>query len=204
MRPTTLRGAVAASMLFLASACTHETAPPLPAPIVGSLPVVVSERPDPGTVQRPPAPAVVSTSADSLAGDGQPVSGAVAVQTARTDLTAMLYFGFDEADPGDAFLQSVKRKAQILKANPSLRIRIEGHTDDRGDDEYNLSLSQRRAASIRDLLVALGVDRARLKTSAWGEERLLVRPRSVKDEDSHAQNRRAEFVVLAGSVEVAP
>ena len=79
-----------------------------------------------------------------------------------------------------------------MKDNPRTRVIIEGHCDERGTNEYNLALGDRRAFSAKTFLVDLGIDEARISTVSYGEERPLVRG---EDEDAWAQNRRAHFVI---------
>jgi outer membrane protein OmpA-like peptidoglycan-associated protein len=82
---------------------------------------------------------------------------------------------------------------QLLKANPSIKkMRIEGHTDNRGDADMNLDLSKRRAASVREWLVQHGIDPGRLESEGYG----LTRPIETNDTDAgRASNRRVEFKI---------
>jgi peptidoglycan-associated lipoprotein len=89
------------------------------------------------------------------------------------------------------------RKAGVLGANRPIRIRIEGNTDERGSDEYNLALGMRRAAAAKLYLTQRGVDAARIETVSYGEERPVCQEH---DESCWAKNRRAEFAVLAGDI----
>ena len=90
---------------------------------------------------------------------------------------------------------TLDRKAAILVANPSVKLRISGHADERGSDEYNLALGNRRAAAAKRYLENKGVEGSRLEVISYGEER-PANPGS--DESSYAQNRRDEFEVTAG------
>jgi peptidoglycan-associated lipoprotein len=83
----------------------------------------------------------------------------------------------------------------VLRANPEVRLRIEGHADERGSIEYNLALGQRRAEAARDWLVGFGIAPNRFETVSWGEDRPLVR---ASNEEAWAMNRRAEFRIIAG------
>jgi peptidoglycan-associated lipoprotein len=80
--------------------------------------------------------------------------------------------------------------AAYLRANPSQRIVIEGHTDERGSDEYNLALGERRARAALNYLVSLGIAAERLSILSYGEERPVV---AGSEESAWSQNRRAEF-----------
>jgi peptidoglycan-associated lipoprotein len=111
------------------------------------------------------------------------------------DLAAMINFDFDMAvvRPNDQTI--LDRKAAILGANPNVRLQISGHADERGSDEYNLALGNRRAAAAKRYLENKGIDASRMEVVSYGEERPL---NPGHDEDAWAQNRRDEFLVTAG------
>src|SRR5205807_5871502 len=85
--------------------------------------------------------------------------------------------------------------AMAADLNPGLRIRISGHCDERGSDEYNLALGNRRATAAKQYVVSHGIDAGRIETVSYGEERPLA---SGHDEEAWAQNRRDEFEILSG------
>jgi peptidoglycan-associated lipoprotein len=114
---------------------------------------------------------------------------------ASADLAAMINFDYDQATVREADQETLDRKAAILVANPGVKIRIAGHADERGSDEYNLALGNRRAAAAKRYLENKGVDASRIEVVSYGEERPL-NPGS--DETAYAQNRRDEFEVTAG------
>jgi len=87
----------------------------------------------------------------------------------------------------------LQEKAEFLKNNPDIRIRIEGNCDERGTSEYNLALGERRADSAAKFLVSLGISPDRIETISYGEERPLALGHS---EEAWAQNRRDDFVVI--------
>lgn len=107
----------------------------------------------------------------------------------------MIYFDLDQevirAD-GQVVLD---RKAAIMLANPALRIKVSGHADDRGSDEYNLVLGNKRATSAKRYLEAKGIDGGRIETVSFGEERPLDQG---SGEAAWARNRRDEFELIAG------
>lgn len=105
----------------------------------------------------------------------------------------IVYFAYDKATIGVAERPKVERLAEYLKANQNLRVIIEGHCDDRGSDEYNRSLSERRALAVREYLVTLGVSQERIDSVGYGEDRPALPEASGEGE--HQLNRRAEFVV---------
>jgi peptidoglycan-associated lipoprotein len=115
---------------------------------------------------------------------------------ARAALTATIHFDYDQSDLRAEDRAILDAKVPILQANPGVAIMIQGHTDERGSDEYNLALGQRRAATVKRYLVDHGIADARLQTITYGEERPVAQG---SDEAAFAQNRRAEFQITAGA-----
>lgn len=103
-----------------------------------------------------------------------------------------IYFDYDSAVLKPEAKQKLDRAATWLKQNPNVNVQIEGHCDERGTNEYNLALGERRALSARRYLVSLGVNEARIFTISYGEERPAV---EGHDESAWKFNRRAEFKV---------
>ena len=103
-----------------------------------------------------------------------------------------IYYEFDKSTLTPTAQDNLLRKAEWLRENPDATATIEGHCDERGTNEYNLALGDRRAESAKAFLTDLGIDASRLTTVSYGEER-PVDPRS--DEEAWAKNRRAHFVV---------
>jgi peptidoglycan-associated lipoprotein len=122
-------------------------------------------------------------------------AAAAAAAEVRNMLAAMIHFDYDKANIRSDDAAALDQKVGILNANPDLRIRVSGHCDERGSDEYNLALGNRRATAAKQYLVSHGVDASRIETSSYGEERPVA---MGHDEDSWAQNRRDEFEVLSG------
>lgn len=118
-----------------------------------------------------------------------------AVADARATITNPVMFEFDKSDLTADDVVRLDAKIPLLNANPDLRIRVAGHTDSRGSDEYNMALGQRRAASAKRYLTQHGIPTARIETVSFGEERPVA---TGDDEGSMAQNRRAEFDIIAG------
>lgn len=114
---------------------------------------------------------------------------------ARNTITAPVYFEFDKSELTSDDISKLDAKIPLLNANPDLRIRVAGHTDSRGSDEYNMALGQRRAASAKRYLTQHGIPTARVETVSFGEERPAAQG---TDEASMAQNRRSEFEIIAG------
>jgi peptidoglycan-associated lipoprotein len=109
---------------------------------------------------------------------------------AAQDLAAMIHFDFDRYDIKPEYRSILTTKAQILKANPEVKLVIEGHCDQRGTAEYNLALGERRARAAADFLVNLGIPATRLSTVSYGKERPLD---PGNGEGAWAKNRRDEF-----------
>jgi peptidoglycan-associated lipoprotein len=103
-----------------------------------------------------------------------------------------ILFEFDSAKLSDEAQKILRSKADWLRKNPRAQIIIEGHCDERGTNEYNLALGDRRALSAKAFLVDLGIDPSRISTVSYGEERPLD-PRST--EEAWAKNRRDHFVI---------
>jgi len=103
-----------------------------------------------------------------------------------------IYFDFDKYDirPGDARI--LDENARWMKANPNYLTLIEGHCDERGTNEYNLALGERRAKATINYLVSQGVAATRMTLISYGEERPFCRD---KNEECWAQNRRVHFLV---------
>ncbi len=106
-------------------------------------------------------------------------------------ITGTVYFEYDQSTLSAEARGLLEAKVPALQARPGFRIRITGHTDERGSFEYNLALGLRRAAELKAYLVANGIDASRIDISSMGEERPAA-PGS--NEAAWALNRRAEFV----------
>ena len=142
------------------------------------------------------ADAAARRRADSIAAAEAAMRDAAAkAASARTALTAMVHFEYDKSDLRPEDRAILDAKVPILQANPDVKIRISGNTDERGSDEYNLALGQRRAAAAKEYLVQRGISDSRIETVSYGEERPIAQG---SDESAYAQNRRDEFEITAG------
>ena len=119
------------------------------------------------------------------------------LEAARTTLAAPVYFDYDSAELLPDARTTLDAKVPLMTANAGLRIRVGGHTDNRGSDEYNVALGQRRAASVKRYLETRGIDGARIDIVSYGEERPAA---NEENEGAWAQNRRAEFEIVAGEL----
>lgn len=104
-----------------------------------------------------------------------------------------VYFDFDSSNvrPGDK--SKIDAVAQHLKSQPSFKVEIEGHCDERGTEEYNRALGERRALSVREYLISVGITGERINTISYGEDKAAV---LGHDEAAWAKNRRGEFLLL--------
>src|SRR5262245_60060606 len=104
-----------------------------------------------------------------------------------------VYFDFDSSVVRGSETSKVDAVAAALKADNAAKLLVEGHCDERGTEEYNRSLGERRALALRENLAMLGIDPMRVKTLSYGEDKAAD---PGHDESAWKQNRRAEFVLL--------
>lgn len=120
---------------------------------------------------------------------------AAAIAAARAAFATMIYFDYDKSDLKPEARATLDAKLPLLRANANVRIRIAGHTDERGSDEYNIALGQRRAAAAKAYLVANGIAADRIDVVSFGEDR----PAAMgSNEAAWSQNRRDEFEIIVG------
>lgn len=103
-----------------------------------------------------------------------------------------VFFEFDKYAIGDAYKQALTNDAQILMAHPEKSVIVEGHCDERGTNEYNMALGEKRAKAVVDFLTTYGVAAGRITWISYGEEKPFD---MGHDEAAWAQNRRAHFVI---------
>jgi peptidoglycan-associated lipoprotein len=106
-------------------------------------------------------------------------------------LNGMFYFDFDQAIVKRSGHDELNKHAKVLRGNQYLRVRLQGHADERGTREYNLALGERRANAVRAYLVAQGASRSQIEVISYGEEKPV---NSGHSESAWAQNRRVEIV----------
>lgn len=109
------------------------------------------------------------------------------------ELAMVVYFDFDQSELRAEYADTLARHADRLANNSRLRVRLEGHADERGSREYNIGLGERRSQSVRRMLLIQGAAAEQISTVSFGEER----PAAVgSDEESYALNRRVEIKYL--------
>jgi outer membrane protein OmpA-like peptidoglycan-associated protein len=106
----------------------------------------------------------------------------------------LVFFDFDKADLKDESLPELDLAATFLREHPDVKVRIEGHTDDVGTDDYNLQLSRRRAEAVKKYLVSKGIDEKRITTVGYGKSQPKVKDTTP---EARAQNRRVEMKIVA-------
>src|SRR5262245_39258122 len=152
--------------------------------------VAPAPAPAPATeVAEPAAPAVDDQTEDLLLSQDLQV---VNQELRRRGFSPDVYFESDESNLSDETRDRLSRNADLLKGAPQLQLLIEGHADERGTNEYNLALGERRANAVKDYLASLGVSDARLRTLSYGEERPVC---TEVEESCWSQNRRGHMVV---------
>lgn len=107
-----------------------------------------------------------------------------------SELANILYFDFDSSELRAEDTEVVARHAMQLGQNPGMRVRLEGHADERGSREYNIGLGERRAQTVRRLLLIQGASTSQISTVSFGEERPAA---EGSDESAYSQNRRVEI-----------
>ena len=122
-------------------------------------------------------------------GQGSPTAGGAAGEQAGLAVR-VIYFDFDNAEIRPEYRDIIAAHARRLASNSALRIRLEGHADERGSREYNIGLGERRAQAVRRALMLLGVGEGQIATVSYGEERPAV---EGSDEAAWAKNRRVEI-----------
>jgi peptidoglycan-associated lipoprotein len=142
--------------------------------------------PDATDVTRPPT---------STAADARPEIGDMEVMEADkhardTGLIGDIYFDFDKYDLKPEARERLSKNADFLKQNSAFLVEIQGHCDERGTNDYNIALADRRANAAKEYLVTLGIAGTRIRTVSYGEERPVC---TEANESCWWRNRRGEF-----------
>ena len=156
-------------LAFLLAACSNPTIPdPEPTETVGS------------------DDAVTDTYDDPSLGGGEDVP----YDPSAEELAHVIYFEFDSSELRSEDTDIVARHAMQLAQNGGMRVRLEGHADERGSREYNIGLGERRSQTVRRMLLIQGATAAQISTVSFGEERPVA---TGSDEAAWSQNRRVEI-----------
>jgi peptidoglycan-associated lipoprotein len=141
-----------------------------------------------------PKPSLDMASASHTTSSGPVETNIQPVQPADIQVALdQIYFAYDQSTLSEQARDTLATNAALLQTVPKLKVRIEGHCDNRGSDEYNLVLGERRAQSVRAYLVSLGIAPERLVTISFGEEKPIEK---TFTEMAWSKNRRAEFKML--------
>lgn len=162
-----------------------DTVPPAAStqPATPAVPTTPPTREEPVAAQPIPETPVVT----------EPLQPATALDTVVATLDR-IFFDYDSFVLSQAARDTLSKNAEyLIKKQPNARVLIEGHCDERGSDEYNLALGEKRARATRDYLVTLGVAASRLSVISYGEEKPLE---PGHGEEAWATNRRAEFLIV--------
>jgi peptidoglycan-associated lipoprotein len=161
----------ALSAAFMLGACTTKqqaaSAPPPPPPPMAMAPA-------------PMAPGIMPGS----------------LQDFKVNVGDTVHFAYNEYNVQDTDKGTLQKQATWLNKYPSVQLTVEGHADERGTREYNLALGARRANSVKEFLVSLGVSNSRLQTVSYGKERPIC---TESSEDCYAQNRRGVSTITSGA-----
>jgi peptidoglycan-associated lipoprotein len=188
---------IGAVVLAAAAACSNPPPPPPPAPAVDSAAIRDSiARAEAARRAREDSIARARAEAERLAAERRAAEEAARMtERVRGMLMELINFDYDKSNirAGDAAI--LDRKIAILQANPMVAVTITGHCDERGSDEYNLALGNRRALAAKEYMVNRGIAADRIGTASRGEEEPID---PAKGEEAWAKNRRDAFAITAG------
>jgi peptidoglycan-associated lipoprotein len=157
---------------FAVSNCTK---PPPPAP---------KAEPTPPTMEETPPPRVEKPQVDEDALRRQRIQARIA------EVFKPVYFAYDQSTISAEGQSTLQEIGKLMKEVPEITARVEGHADERGTNDYNMALGERRAKSVNDYLASYGIQGSRLSTISYGEEKPAM---EGHDESSWSKNRRVEF-----------
>ena len=198
-------GTAAVAALALVAACSHNAKPAALAP-VNAPPLAASQAARQDSLAKARADSLARAEklaeahADSVRAEVMRETVGASKDVTNTGLSSAdeammserVHFAYNQADPQPADVQLLQQKLQILQAHPQLVVQITGNCDERGSDEYNLALGERRAAAAKRWLTAHGIATDRITVVSYGKERPLD---TEHTEAAWAKNRRDDFVV---------
>ncbi|NTU93496.1 MAG: peptidoglycan-associated lipoprotein Pal [Chlorobiaceae bacterium] len=133
----------------------------------------------------------VSTADQTGAGTGSDTGSGANAGTVAGPVLGDIFYGFDSSAVSTESQEQLKQNAAWMQSHAAQAVTIEGHCDERGTDEYNIALGERRANSAKEYLVTLGISSTKLSTVSYGEERPFD---PGHNEEAWAKNRRAHFL----------
>jgi peptidoglycan-associated lipoprotein len=154
-------------------------------------PSATSPEPSSGPVGQPSEPTDITVSPDATGPDGAAVS---VEDMNRRGYLKDVFFDLDRSEVRSDQREALEQNAGWLRKHAEVRIVIEGHCDERGTAQYNMALGERRAQTVTDYLVALGIQPSRIQVMSYGKERPFAHGH---DDQAWAQNRRGHFMVSA-------
>jgi peptidoglycan-associated lipoprotein len=187
--------AIGLTLSLVAVGCKHQPQGVTPLPGARTGPPVEA---GPGTAIGPgtgPGTGSVETGPVEIKAN-EPGSHSGWPEDAETLKSDTVYFAYDSSVVRSGEKHKVAAVADYLKGNPSVAVRVEGNCDERGTEEYNRALGERRALAVREMLVNLGIDPSRVDTISYGKDR-PVEP--LHTEAAWSKNRRDDFVLLTPS-----
>lgn len=174
---------VAAVLAASLAACSHGATKADPSPLAAATPAASGQQLDVSV------PADVKPGADTISNQ-QPGRGELDAALARLQ-DVRVFFAFDEAALTPEAREKLAGVGEVLARFPALRITVEGHTDEWGTGDYNLALGQKRAAGVKEYLLAIGAQAGQVRTVSYGAERPLD---TASTPEAWARNRRAELL----------
>ena len=186
--------AIALAVSVVAAGCSRRSSA-RPGPSRVNTDSLIAEQARLDSIARAEAARNAAEAAAAAAAAAGPATSAPLNTSERSIIANVIYFDLDESALADESRSALEAKAPVLLRHPDLRIRITGHADERGSDEYNLALGLRRAAEAKRYLAALGIAEDRIEIVTLGEERPAV---FGSTEEAWALNRRAEFEIISG------
>ncbi|HTV39453.1 MAG TPA: OmpA family protein [Candidatus Sulfotelmatobacter sp.] len=177
---------------IVATGCAHKpvAVTPIPPSAYGNVP-----EQNPNTL--PPGPPINGPAMTTTGNPAIPESGPWDPSQFNEDRSALaadtIHFAYDSAVIRDSEKANLQSVASALQADASAKLMIEGNCDERGTEEYNRSLGERRAEAAREAIVSMGIDADRIHTISYGKDKPVD---TGHDESAWSQNRRDDFVLL--------
>jgi peptidoglycan-associated lipoprotein len=175
------------SAMALAAGCKSKP-PEVDAPVTANVPTSADSSTRPVPASPGAQTGVVTVNADRAT----PASGALGPPGAL-GAQRVIYFDYDSSDVRPDFTEVIVAHGRFLAGNATVRVRLEGHSDERGSREYNIALAERRAQAVKRALALQGVQESQVAVVSYGEERPAA---TGSDENAWSKNRRVEIVYI--------